>query len=157
MSNLSRLDESEDADSQGVYKILDVFENLFSFIPPLAEQVVAETGLMKWLVGRIQVKEFDTNTQYASQILAILLQSGREGVMKLADMEGLDVLLKVISVSCAICDALSSLENLIQRMNEISDGSLTRTLVAIPQGRPEDRRRSRIHGRHLQLPLYNAR
>ena len=109
VSNLSRLDESEDADSQGVYKILDIFENLFSFMPPLAEQVVADTGLMKWLVGRIQVKDFDSNKQYASQILAILVQSGREGVMKLADMEGLDVLLKVVSVSHTVffelCDS----------------------------------------------------
>ena len=82
-----------------MYKILNVFENLFSFMPPLAEQVVSETTLMRWLSTRIGVKGFDSNTQYASQILAILLQSGREAIMQLAEMEGMDVLLKVISVS----------------------------------------------------------
>ncbi|ORX34896.1 Catenin-beta-like protein [Kockovaella imperatae] len=97
ISNLSRLNESEDADSQGVYKILSVFENLFSFMPPLAEQVVSDTDLMRWLLTRVGQKEFDSNKQYASQILAILVQTGRDGVLKLAELDGMETLLKLVS------------------------------------------------------------
>lgn len=99
VANLSRLDEKEDTDSQGIFHILGLFENLLSFMPPLADQVVEETTLLKWLVDRIQVKEYDGNKQYASEILAILLQESRENRLRMGEMEGIDVLLKVLSVS----------------------------------------------------------
>lgn len=98
VSNLSRLDEKEDTDRQGVFQILGVFENLISFMPPLAEQVVAETKLLPWLLERIAQKEYDSNKQYASEIMAILLQQGRENVMKLAELDGMETMLKVLSV-----------------------------------------------------------
>ncbi|WVQ85127.1 hypothetical protein IAT38_007292 [Cryptococcus sp. DSM 104549] len=97
VSNLSRLDESEENDSQGVFHILGVFENLLSFMPPLAEQIVEDTGLLPWLLQRIQKKEYDSNKQYVSEILAILLQDSRDIVMKLAELGGMEVLLQVLS------------------------------------------------------------
>ncbi|WWD22882.1 hypothetical protein CI109_107377 [Kwoniella shandongensis] len=97
VSNLSRLDEAEDTDRQGVFHILGVFENLLSFMPPLAEQIVFETTLLPWLIQRVLKKEYDSNKQYASEILAILLQDSREIVMKVAELEGMDALLQVLS------------------------------------------------------------
>ena len=115
VSNLGRLDEKEDTDSQGVYKILEIFENLLSFMPPLADQIVTDTGLLPWVMKRIQVsaqhlvvarrtesnpqvKDFDSNKQYASQILAILVQSGRDNIMAMVELDGVEILLKVVSV-----------------------------------------------------------
>ncbi|ORY30833.1 putative beta-catenin-like protein 1 [Naematelia encephala] len=97
VANLSRLNEAEDSDSQGVFHILGVFENLLSFMPPLADQIVNDTSLMPWLVKRIVVKEYDANKQYASEILAILVQQGRDIVMKLGELDGMDTLLRVLS------------------------------------------------------------
>ncbi|OCF34946.1 beta-catenin-like protein 1 [Kwoniella heveanensis CBS 569] len=97
VSNLSRLDESEDTDSQGVFQILGAFENLLSFMPPLAEQIVTQTSLLPWLLKRVQKKEYDSNKQYASEILAILLQDNREIIMRLGELQGLDSLLQVLS------------------------------------------------------------
>ncbi|KAK1921422.1 Catenin-beta-like protein [Papiliotrema laurentii] len=97
VANLGRLDESEDSDSRGVYNILGVFENLLSFIPPLADQIVSETTLLPWLLKRVDKKEFDSNKQYASQILAILLQQSRENVLKLGELDGMEVILKSLS------------------------------------------------------------
>nr|ODN88923.1 beta-catenin-like protein 1 [Cryptococcus depauperatus CBS 7841] len=96
VSNLGRLDEKEDADSQGVFHVLGVFENLLSFMPPLADQIVETTTLLTWLLKRIQVEEYNSNKQYASEILAILLQESREIVMRV-NQEGLDIMLQVLS------------------------------------------------------------
>ena len=99
VANLGRLDEKEEGDSRGVHNVLGVFENLISFMAPIADQIVSETTLLPWLLKRVEVKEFDSNKQYASEILAILLQQSRENVLKMAELEGMDTMLKVLSVS----------------------------------------------------------
>ncbi|RSH89598.1 hypothetical protein EHS25_002149 [Saitozyma podzolica] len=96
VANLGRLNEEEDTDTQGVFHILGVFENLLSFMPPLADQVAADTSLLPWLLKRIAVKEYDSNKQYASEILAILMQDSRTNVMRMAELDGLDTMLKVL-------------------------------------------------------------
>jgi hypothetical protein len=42
--------------------------------PSLAEAVLERTKLLKWLLTRIRVKASDSNKQYASEILSILMQ-----------------------------------------------------------------------------------
>ena len=98
VSNLGRLDEKEDTDSQGVFHILGVFENLLSFMPPLAESIVENTTLLPWLLKRIAKKEYDSNKQYASEILSIILQEGRTIALKVGELEGMDTLLQVAAV-----------------------------------------------------------
>jgi beta-catenin-like protein 1 len=98
VSNLSRLDEKEESDQQGVFQILGVFENLLSFMPPLSEQIVSETRLLPWLLRRIAVKEYESNKQYASEILSILLQDSRPNVMAFGELDGMETLLMVLSV-----------------------------------------------------------
>lgn len=44
--------------------------------PSLAESLAEKTRLLKWLLGRLKPKEFDANKQYASEVLAILVQVG---------------------------------------------------------------------------------
>lgn len=99
VANLDRLDEKEDTDSQGVFHILGVFENLLSFMPPLSEQLVENTKLLPWLLIRVAKKEYDSNKQYASEILSIILQEGRTVALKVGGLEGIDTFLQVASVS----------------------------------------------------------
>lgn len=101
VSNIARLDEEEETDRQGVFHILGIFENLIAFIPPLAEQVVRETPLLAWLLQRVAKKPYDSNKQYASEILSMILQQGRDNVMALLPFDGMEVLLKVLSVCIA--------------------------------------------------------
>lgn len=68
-------------------------------MPPLADQIVEETALLQWLLQRIKRKEYDSNKQYASEIMAILLQDSRANVLKLGELDGMDVMLQVLSVS----------------------------------------------------------
>ncbi|KAL1964533.1 hypothetical protein VTN77DRAFT_6830 [Rasamsonia byssochlamydoides] len=96
--NLSRLDESNDADKAGVYYILNVLENLASQAS-IAEKIGQDASIMPWLLSRVQQKEtpVSQNKQYAAEILAILLQSSTQNRKKFADMDGVDVLLQLLS------------------------------------------------------------
>lgn len=47
---------------------------LLQLRPALAEAVLARTKLLKWLLSRIKVKGSDSNKQYASEVLSILMQ-----------------------------------------------------------------------------------
>lgn len=110
--NLSRLNEQdEESDRTGVYNILGIFENLLSFIPPLAIQVVNTTELLPWLLKRIAKEHaYDSNKQYASEILSILLQEEREVRLKFVELKGLDAVLEAVAVSlpCSCCATSSA-------------------------------------------------
>ncbi|KAJ9097641.1 hypothetical protein QFC21_004677 [Naganishia friedmannii] len=94
--NLTRLNEQdEESDRTGVFNILGIFENILSFIPPLALQVVNTTELLPWLLKRIaRDRAYDSNKQYATEILAILLQEEREVRLKFVEFKGVDITLE---------------------------------------------------------------
>jgi beta-catenin-like protein 1 len=105
--NLTRLNEQEEeSDRTGVFNILGIFENLLSFIPPLAVQVINNTDLLPWLLKRIgRDRDYDSNKQYATEILSILLQEEREVRLKFVELKGVDVTLEAVAVS--LLDVLS--------------------------------------------------
>lgn len=126
VSNLSRLNEEEETDRQGVFHILGVFENLVTFMPPLAEQLATTTVVLSWLLDRLKHTAFDSNKQYASEILAILLQRPANAEKALG-LDAVESLLMVLSVSCH----LTAL-----------------TLLAISQSRAQRWRGARVHGKY---------
>lgn len=77
VQNMNRLDEKEEADRQGVFKTLGIFENIMSLEPKYSENVALKTEALSWILNRIQSKSFDANIGYASEILSILLQENR--------------------------------------------------------------------------------
>ncbi|TIA84981.1 hypothetical protein E3P99_04097 [Wallemia hederae] len=98
VSNMKRLNEEQDSDVEGVYHTLAVFENLISLRPELAEVLISSTDILPWLLKRITRVEYDQNKQYASEILAIVLQdssSNRMSVLK--ERDGLDCILQSLS------------------------------------------------------------
>ena len=102
IQNLERLDETTEADRAGVYQVLNVFENLLSHAQGttrIAEQIGTKSDLLPWLLKRIQIKEprVGQNKQYAAEILAILLQSSSRNRLKLANLNGIDILLQLLS------------------------------------------------------------
>lgn len=98
VSNLMRLNEEEETDRQGVFHILGVFENLLTVMPPLAEQLGMTTVVLDWLLKRVTREGFDSNKQYASEILSMLLQQ-TANVEKISSLETMEALLMVIAVS----------------------------------------------------------
>ncbi|KAI8148878.1 Catenin-beta-like protein [Fennellomyces sp. T-0311] len=97
VQNLDRLDEKEESDRQGIFKILGIMESLLGLDPQLAERIALKTEIMPWLLKRIQGKGYDSNRGYASEILSILLQESRDIRLKLAELDGVDTLLRALS------------------------------------------------------------
>ncbi|ORX46686.1 DUF1716-domain-containing protein [Piromyces finnis] len=98
VSNLNRLKETQDEDKQGVFNTLSIFENFISIEPKLAETLVEKTNILEWIINRISKKEFDSNKQYCSEILAILLQNSSANRIKFCELDGVICLLKALSV-----------------------------------------------------------
>ncbi|OIV95690.1 hypothetical protein TanjilG_01484 [Lupinus angustifolius] len=98
VQNLHRLSDSDPDEMSAVYATLATVENLIEVMPSVAELVCEKTKLMKWLLGKIKVREFDGNKQYASEILAILLQSSTANQKRLGQMNGVDVVLQAVAM-----------------------------------------------------------
>ena len=117
MQNLTRLNESEESDRQGVFHILGsrilllvllkdtitsligIFENTLGFNPQLSARLVSDTTILPWLLTRISAKSHDENRGYASEVLSILLQDNKANRLLLGAKGGIEILLKVLSVS----------------------------------------------------------
>lgn len=66
----------------------------------IAEKLGLDDQVLSWLLSRIQKKEspVSQNKQYAAEVLAILLQSSQKTRLKLAEKDGVDILLQLLSV-----------------------------------------------------------
>lgn len=108
VSNLGRLDEAgdDDADREGVYRILEVAENLCSR-PSAAETVARDDQLVRWLLARAAKDEggggggggvgVSQNKQYAAEMLAILAQAAPTNRTRLAELDAVEPLLQLVS------------------------------------------------------------
>ena len=101
VQNLSRLDESNEEDVQGVYFSMGCIENLVEIKPEIALYICERTHVLKFLLLRLKVKKFDTNKLYCSEILSILLQAdlaNQRRLCNLSGLNGMDLLLQGISI-----------------------------------------------------------
>ncbi|KAG8745792.1 hypothetical protein FRC10_007054 [Ceratobasidium sp. 414] len=98
VQNLARMDEKEETDRQGAFHTLGIFENVLGSRPALAETLVSTTTIIAWLLNRILQKEHDDNRGYAAEVLAILVQSSRSNRLVLSKADGVDIMLRVLSV-----------------------------------------------------------
>ncbi|KAA6415585.1 MAG: hypothetical protein FRX48_00301 [Lasallia pustulata] len=96
--NISRLNESNESDRNGIYHALSVLENLSSR-PSIAGLIGKDTSVMAWLVSRVQRRESTVgqNKQYAAEVLAILLQSSPANQERFIEMDGVDIFLQRLS------------------------------------------------------------
>ncbi|XP_068640089.1 uncharacterized protein [Aristolochia californica] len=96
--NLHRLSETDPDESTAIYNTLSTIENMIEINTSVAELVCERTKLLKWLLAKIRVREFDSNKQYASEILAILLQNSPANQKRVGQMNGVDVILLAVSM-----------------------------------------------------------
>ncbi|KAI0254679.1 DUF1716-domain-containing protein [Lactifluus subvellereus] len=97
VDNMTRFNEAEEADRQGIFHVLGVFENFVGSKPPLAERLVLKTKLLPWLSNRVQSKTHDENRGYAAELLSILLQGSQPNRLELGKKDGVETLLNVAS------------------------------------------------------------
>ena len=77
---------------------IGIFENVLSFNPQLSTKLVEKTTVLKWLLDRIQRKEHDENRGYAAELLSILLQDNQKNRLEFGKADGVEILLKTLSV-----------------------------------------------------------
>ncbi len=80
---MTRFNEAEEADRQGIFHILGIFENFVGSQPPLAERLVLKTKLLSWLLNRTQSETHDENRSYSAEVLSILLQGSQRNHLEL--------------------------------------------------------------------------
>ncbi|KAI0638180.1 DUF1716-domain-containing protein [Trametes polyzona] len=97
VDNLSRFNEEEESDRQGVFHVLGIFENLLGFNAELSTQLVAKTKILSWLLKRIESVKHDENRGYAAEILSIVLQNNRPNRLELGKQDGVETILKILS------------------------------------------------------------
>ncbi|KAL4384715.1 hypothetical protein GQ457_15G015530 [Hibiscus cannabinus] len=98
VQNLQRLSDKDPDEMSAIYNTLASIENMIEVKPAVAELVCERTKLLRWLLGKIKVREFDSNKQYASEILAILLQNSPANQKRLGQMNGVDVVLQAVAM-----------------------------------------------------------
>lgn len=99
VENLDRLNEEEEADRLGVFHVLGILENVLAFNPDISKTLIKKTKTLSWTLNRIQNPVQDDNRGYAAELLSILLQSDRENRVAYGKNDGVEVSLKVLSVS----------------------------------------------------------
>lgn len=118
-----------------------IFENILGFNPELSTKLVAKTTILDWLLTRIQSKAHDENRGYAAELLSILLQNIRENRLEFGKKDGVEVCLKVLSVSMVItCLHLCRLDSFNRKL-------------AIQTERPRRCWGNRIHGKRVWYTL----
>lgn len=126
VANMERLDENVREESEGIYNslgkfflffnkficyhyfiilhlslLLAIIENLTDYKPELSKDV---KPLLLWLLRKLKSKSpiFSANKLYASEILSILLQNSSDNRSMVGTLNGIDILLHVLSVSFCI-------------------------------------------------------
>lgn len=99
VENLNRLNEEEEADRLGVFHVLGILENVLAFNPGISKTLIKKTKTLSWTLNRIQNPLQDDNRGYAAELLSILLQNDRENRLAYGKEDGVEVSLKVLSVS----------------------------------------------------------
>ncbi|RPD67172.1 DUF1716-domain-containing protein [Lentinus tigrinus ALCF2SS1-7] len=97
VDNLSRFNEEEESDRQGIFHVLGIFENILGFNADLSTELVSKTKILDWLLKRIESPRHDENRGYAAEILSILLQNKRPNRLELGKRDGVETILKVLS------------------------------------------------------------
>lgn len=97
VQNFDRFDEKLESDRSGIYHALSILENLASN-PDIASKI-ADDGVLKYLLGRISVKEnpVGQNKQYAAEVLQVLLQSSAEVRDRFIKSNGTDTVLTLLA------------------------------------------------------------
>ena len=67
---------------------------------------MSKTSILKWLLKRIEGKKQDENRGYAAEILSILLQNNRDNRLALCKNDGVETMLKVLSVGFIFLNAM---------------------------------------------------
>jgi beta-catenin-like protein 1 len=78
--------------------VVGIFENILGFNPELSTTPAFKSNLMPWLLNRAETKVHDENRSYAAELLSILLQNDTENRLEFGQNDGVETILKTLSV-----------------------------------------------------------
>ena len=104
VQNLSRMDETNEEDSQGVHDSFSILENLLEIRPSLALTMGEKTYIFKFILNRLCENGFDQNKLHASELMSMLLQNEPSNAKKLANVPGVGSIAKCYNL-LELCDA----------------------------------------------------
>lgn len=92
VQSLQRLDEANEDEATAVYNTLSVLENCIDVKPDVSASIAETPGILEWFFHRLSPKaDVDSNKQYSSEILAVLLQSaGQKTRLEFVSLGGVD-------------------------------------------------------------------
>ncbi|CAJ0576127.1 unnamed protein product, partial [Mesorhabditis spiculigera] len=98
VASFATLNETVKDDADALHNGLTVFENILDFHPAFSQDCV-QHGLFQWLLKRAtQRGTFDGNKMYASEMLALLLQTSDAAREQLtAKVDGMELLLRALA------------------------------------------------------------
>eukprot|EP01018_Ginkgo_biloba_P018544 Gb_03273 [translate_table: standard] len=96
--NFNWLDENDPDEPTTLYNTLATIKNKIEIRPGVSECVCERTKLLRWLLDRIKPREFDSNKQYATEILPILLQNSSANQRRLGQLNGVDTVLQAAAL-----------------------------------------------------------
>ena len=85
-----------------------IFEAILGINPQLGQHLVSKTDILPWLLKRIGESVHDGNRVYAAEILSILVNN-RPNRLAFGKADGVEITLKVLSVSRVPSDSLRPL------------------------------------------------
>ena len=145
VSNLERLDEGDENDSAGVYRVLELLQNLTTDSSTV-DRVASQKGLLPWLLSRIKQvgpdgpTKIDQNRQFAAEVFAIIFQgSSKARDTFITKLDGVDTLLQLLSVYRKHepernTDEEEFAENLFDGLTVVVDGSAGSTAFLEAEG-----------------------
>ncbi|CAN0444704.1 unnamed protein product [Ascophyllum nodosum] len=99
VQNLSRLDETYEEDAKGVNTTMGVLENLLEARPSLGPTLCEPPlSVLRFLLKRLQVKKFDENKLYCSEILAMLVNGDTDVQRRLGTLQGMDGIDRLLQI-----------------------------------------------------------
>lgn len=117
---LTSLNEKAGEDeAKAVFNAVTTFENMIEVIPEVSDQLVDKTTVLKWLLGRIKMREFDSNKQEASELLAVMVQGNEKVQRSLGAANGIDLLLQSVAIYKNKDPMNSDEEELVQNLFDI--------------------------------------
>ena len=117
---LTSLNEKAGEDeAKAVFNCLTTYENIIEVVPGVSDQLIEKTTALKWLLTRLKTREFDSNKQEASELLAVMVQGNEKVQRALGTANGIDLLLQSCSVYKSKDPVNSDEEELMQNVFDI--------------------------------------
>ncbi|EGD78702.1 hypothetical protein PTSG_01681 [Salpingoeca rosetta] len=96
LPSLDGLNEARKDEAEAIHNTMSIIEHMIEMRDTMGETLVLNTRVLPWLIARIK-RRYGSNTLYASELLAMLLQQSEKTKEKFGKIDGIDALLQTLA------------------------------------------------------------